>query len=304
MRKKSTYPTSVPAGCSPADYSKVVKHRYRFVKSIPGLLSGILARLWATRKATKNLMKAEADPFQRSVYNGKQLAIKISMNSVYGFTGASNGMLPCRPISSSVTGCGRQMIEQTSRLAKELFNCEIVYGDTDSCYVIFPENPKGPNDLSNLFDLAKRAAAEISETFVKPIELEFEKFMWPFLLFAKKRYIYLEWTEPTKSSGIEAKGVELVRRDNCPYVKETLNGILDDIMYDRNIEVSVSKAQQYVKDLLLNKVNINNLILSKTLNDSYKLHDTECSDRFKKDKQGKPLPVLLPSGLPKRKETH
>ena len=47
------------------------------------------------------------------MFDGRQLALKISANSVYGFTGAQEGMLPCLPISSSVTAFGRQMIEQT-----------------------------------------------------------------------------------------------------------------------------------------------------------------------------------------------
>ena len=53
------------------------------------------------------------DPFQKAVLDGRQLALKISANSVYGFTGAQVGQLPCLQISSSVTAYGRQMIEAT-----------------------------------------------------------------------------------------------------------------------------------------------------------------------------------------------
>ena len=38
---------------------------------------------------------------------------QISANSVYGFTGATIGKLPCLQISQSVTAFGRQMIETT-----------------------------------------------------------------------------------------------------------------------------------------------------------------------------------------------
>ena len=62
--------------------------------------------------------KAKADlkrnrSFQKDVLNGRQLALKISANSVYGFTGATVGKLPCLAISSSVTAFGREMIEKT-----------------------------------------------------------------------------------------------------------------------------------------------------------------------------------------------
>lgn len=44
-------------------------------------------------------LKKETDPFRRQVLDGRQLALKISANSVYGFTGAQVGKLPCLEIS-------------------------------------------------------------------------------------------------------------------------------------------------------------------------------------------------------------
>ena len=52
-------------------------------------------------------LKKETDPFRKQVLNGRQLALKISANSVYGFTGATVGKLPCLQISASVTSFGR-----------------------------------------------------------------------------------------------------------------------------------------------------------------------------------------------------
>ena len=39
------------------------------------------------------------------VLDGRQLALKISANSVYGFTGAQVGKLPCLPISQVRARC-------------------------------------------------------------------------------------------------------------------------------------------------------------------------------------------------------
>ena len=41
----------------------------------------------------------ETDPLRRQVLDGRQLALKVSANSVYGFTGAQVGKLPCLEIS-------------------------------------------------------------------------------------------------------------------------------------------------------------------------------------------------------------
>lgn len=78
-----------------------------------GLLPIILEELIAARKKAKIELKNATDPLKKIVLNGRQLAIKITTNSVYGFTGATVGKLPCLDISQSVTGFGRQMIDQT-----------------------------------------------------------------------------------------------------------------------------------------------------------------------------------------------
>lgn len=75
--------------------------------------------------------------------DGRQLALKISANSVYGFTGAQVGQLPCLAISGSVTAFGRQMIELTKKTVEEVyckangykFDADVIYGDTDSVMV-------------------------------------------------------------------------------------------------------------------------------------------------------------------------
>ncbi len=69
----------------------------------------------------KRELAVETDPFKKRVLDGRQLALKISANSVYGFTGAQVGKLPCLEISGSVTGFGRQMIEETQRYVEEKF---------------------------------------------------------------------------------------------------------------------------------------------------------------------------------------
>jgi DNA polymerase delta subunit 1 len=46
----------------------------------------------------------------------------VSANSVYGFTGATVGQLPCLEISGSVTAFGRDMIEHTKNLVQEHYS--------------------------------------------------------------------------------------------------------------------------------------------------------------------------------------
>ena len=108
-----------------------------------GLLPTILEELLAARKTAKKEMNNATDPFIKNVLNGRQLALKVSCNSVYGFTGTQNGSLPCLQISSSVTAFGREMIEKTRDLVIGKYNkahgyahdASVIYGDTDSVMI-------------------------------------------------------------------------------------------------------------------------------------------------------------------------
>lgn len=150
-----------------------------------GILPTILEELLSARKRAKKDMKNAPTEFERAVQNGRQLALKVSANSVYGFTGATVGQLPCVPIASSVTSYGRLLLEKTKAFVEEKYtkangyehDAQVVYGDTDSVMVKF-----GTATVADTFPLALEAADKCSEIFPKPILLEFEKVYFPYLL--------------------------------------------------------------------------------------------------------------------------
>eukprot|EP00798_Chlamydomonas_sp_ICE-L_P022627 gene22627-29770_t len=74
-----------------------------FVKSnrLKGILPEILEELLTARKRAKADLKKESDPFKRAVLDGRQLALKISANSVYGFTGATTTVVVEEYMSAS-----------------------------------------------------------------------------------------------------------------------------------------------------------------------------------------------------------
>ena len=65
---------------------------------------------------------------------------------------------------------------------------KMVVHNTDSVMVIFALGEDKRHDLAAHFEVSQRVAADISRTFPSPIELEFEKCYYPYLLFSKKRY--------------------------------------------------------------------------------------------------------------------
>ena len=241
-----------------------------FVKSgnRKGLLPLVLEELISARKKVRKLMAETTDPILKMVMNGRQLALKISANSVYGFTGATVGMLPCLEISSSVTAFGRQMIEDTKRHVEEKYtvsngyahNAVVIYGDTDSVFVKF-----GVDSVEEAMRLGEEAAAEISKSFISPIKLEFEKVYYPYLLMNKKRYAGMYWSKPDSWDKMDAKGIETVRRDNCELVRIVVEQVLDIVLKEMSMEKAVKYIQSVVSDLLQNKVDLSMLVISKSL---------------------------------------
>ena len=204
-----------------------------------GLLSQILEELLSARKRAKKELAVETDSFKKAVLNGRQLALKISANSVYGLTGATVGKLPCLAIASSTTSYGRQMIEKTKAEVEQKYtiangyshDAQVIYGDTDSVMVKF-----GPNDLAKAMELGQEAADYVSAKFIKPIKLEFEKVYYPYLLINKKRYAGLFWTNTQKYDKMDTKGIETVRRDNCRLVQTVIETSLRMLLIDQDVQ--------------------------------------------------------------------
>ncbi|KAM4651111.1 DNA polymerase delta catalytic subunit [Discoglossus pictus] len=283
-------------GLSPEDFIKTPTGD-QFVKSTvrKGLLPEILENLLSARKRAKTELKKETDPFKQKVLDGRQLALKVSANSVYGFTGAQVGKLPCLEISQSVTGFGRQMIEKTKQLVESKYtmangfkaDAKVIYGDTDSVMCKL-----GVQTVSEAMEMGREAAEWVSSHFTPPIKLEFEKVYFPYLLINKKRYAGLYFSSsPNTHDKMDCKGIETVRRDNCPLVANLINTCLQKCLIDRDPLGAVEHAKDVISDLLCNRIDISQLVITKELTrtaDEYagKQAHVELAERMRKRDAG------------------
>ena len=262
--------------------------QFRFAQDVPSLLPAVLGELKQFRKqAKKDMARAEGTPME-AVYNGKQLAYKISMNSVYGFTGASKGMLPLVAIASTVTMRGRQMIEETKNYVEANFpGAHVRYGDTDSVMVEFDVGHRtGQEAIDYSWQLGEEAAEQCTKLFKAPNDLELEKVYCPYFLYSKKRYaakmyegasdkngkpiLKEDGTRLVKFKKIDVKGLQVVRRDNCPYVREVCKDILGLILGSNDPLPAIQRARQAAKDLKAGEVPMEKLMMSKQLGSDYK----------------------------------
>jgi len=109
-------------GCAPL---RVIKQKKKIISPI-GVYYWLLKWYLGKGNSVTPWPDAESkNPIQ--VLDGRQLALKISANSVYGFTGAQVGKLPCLEISQSVTAFGRKMIEFTKNEVEQKYTVDNGY---------------------------------------------------------------------------------------------------------------------------------------------------------------------------------
>ena len=78
------------------------------------------------------------------------------------------------------------------------------------------------------------------------------------------------YTKPDKPDYIDTKGIQLVRRDNCPLVKEVSTAVLDAIMHRKDADAAMAAARQHFVDVLSGVHPIRKFVVSKALRSDYK----------------------------------
>lgn len=109
---------------------------YTFVKNVQGVVPRLLQHLLKARKTAKRAMAAAPDEFEKAVQNGRQLALKVSCNSVYGFFGVApkRGLMSCKPIAAVTTLRGRAFIDAAKTYVEASYaGSKVLYGDTGEC---------------------------------------------------------------------------------------------------------------------------------------------------------------------------
>lgn len=230
-----------------------------------GLLPLTLDILLKKRKETRKIMEKTEDEAQKAVLNGLQLAYKVVANSVYGQAGSKTSPIRRIEVAACTTAAGRDRIQFAKSVVETEFGAEVIYGDTDSIFIKFPTK-----DLSESIELGKKAAQSITSQCRAAHKIEYEKTLYPFILFCRKRYVGMKYEDDITKCKRMTMGVALKRRDNAPIVKDVFGGALDILMEHRDIR----KAQEFVKNILVeilqNKIPLEKFVITKQLRDDYK----------------------------------
>jgi DNA polymerase elongation subunit (family B) len=181
------------------------KYCFYFVKKevFHGILPRICEELVSERKKTRAMISSENSDIHNMILNKRQLALKVSANSVFGSLGVTEGRLPLLEGASCITAKGRQLINMAAEYVKTTYNGEIIYGDTDSIMVDLKIE-----DPHQCVILGKKLSDEINSLFNRPLSLDFERALLIGLYVKKKKY-----------SGIPVTIVDLKPGDTLTKVK-------------------------------------------------------------------------------------
>jgi DNA polymerase elongation subunit (family B) len=260
-----------------------------FAKHVPGVLPTMLAELHALRKATKRRLaaageaadaaEARGEPpervaelrFAATLLDEEQKAIKVSMNSIYGFCGTgAAGRYPCRPIAQTVTHRGREMIELTrAHIERNWPEADVVYGDTDSVMVRL----RGyGTDIARAFAVSHEMADAVT-TLLRGgradavASLEVEKVYESYLLVRKKMYAGRKHVEGGGAPRLDTKGMD--KRGLPPLVRETLERVVSAITLDGSPKKAVDLVRAVLAQVAAGTLPFSKFVVSGQLRAEY-----------------------------------
>ena len=217
---------------------------------IPEVMADVMELRTRSKKKMKAAKKA-GDAFRAMCLNFQQLSCKVFQNSIYGFFGVrKNSLLGYPLLMAGICAIGQYMIKTVTYecLLRKAF---VVYGDTDSVMVQFPDvSPE--TAAAEIFRRAEEISNRCNDIFPAPNELEVETLKFSFLLLKRKNYGALEleagkdgWQEKVK---LAAKGLGFKKRDRCPWVRRIGARVLSDILYRKPgwVEFTLSEVCKLV----------------------------------------------------------
>ncbi|OJT03335.1 DNA polymerase alpha catalytic subunit [Trametes pubescens] len=227
-----------------------------------GVLPRLIATLVNRRRQVKSLMKdKKATVGQLLQWDIKQMALKLTANSMYGCLGFEYSRFYARPLAALTTFKGREILTHTRELAESM-QLDVVYGDTDSVFV-----------NSNVTDLAE--ALKISAEFKKAVndrykllEIDLDGIFQRLLLLQKKKYAAVKVEDGTRTS-TEVKGLDMKRREYCALSKTVSQFVLEQILSGEATENVVENIHEYLSTVSENvragKIKLEEFIVFKRL---------------------------------------
>ncbi|CAG9782777.1 unnamed protein product [Diatraea saccharalis] len=231
-----------------------------------GVLPTQIRRLVESRREVKKLMKSPDLPSDQYMqYNIRQMALKLTANSMYGCLGFTHSRFYAKPLAALVTMKGREILMDTKEIVQKL-NYDVVYGDTDSLMI-----NTNCLDYDYVFKIGNDLKREINKKY-KQIELDIDGVFRYLLLLKKKKYAAVLIGKNKNGEFVftqEHKGLDIVRRDWSQLAAEAGKFILSQILSEQSADERLESIQSHLNklkdDLVSNKIPLSLLTITKQL---------------------------------------
>ncbi|KAJ4162474.1 DNA-directed DNA polymerase alpha catalytic subunit pol1 [Fusarium falciforme] len=210
-----------------------------------GILPRLIATLVSRRRQVKSLMKdKKATPEELATWDIKQLALKLTANSMYGCLGYTKSRFYARPLAILTTFKGREILRSTKELA-ESKSLQVIYGDTDSVMI-----NANVDNVADAFKVGNDFKKAVNDQY-KLLEIDIDNVFRRILLQAKKKYAAINLVEKDGKfiEKMEVKGLDMKRREYCALSKEISKHLLDEILSGDDTEVSIARIHEYLRDI-------------------------------------------------------
>ncbi|KAL7728991.1 hypothetical protein ACLKA6_019827 [Drosophila palustris] len=199
----------------------------------PGILPLQLRRLVESRREVKKLMAVpDLSPELHMQYHIRQMALKLTANSMYGCLGFAHSRFFAQHLAALVTHKGREILVNTQQLVQKL-NYDVVYGDTDSLMI-----NTNITDYDQVYKIGHTIKQSVNKLY-KQLELDIDGVFACLLLLKKKKYAAVKLSKNAK--GVlrreqEHKGLDIVRRDWSQLAVMVGKAVLDEVLAEKPLE--------------------------------------------------------------------
>jgi len=215
------------------------------VDQAQGILPKLIATLVSRRREVKKLMKDKrATAEQLALWDTKQMALKLTANSMYGCLGYTQSRFYARPLAMLTTFKGREVLRSTKELA-ESTQLQVIYGDTDSVMI-----NTNVDNIAEALKIGNDFKRSVNDRY-KLLEIDIDNVFRRLLLHAKKKYAAINMAEMDGKfvEKLEVKGLDMKRREYCALSKEASQKLLNEILSGQDAELVLEKIHEYLRDL-------------------------------------------------------
>lgn len=230
-----------------------------------GVLPRMLEEILATRVMVKNAMKTpevRSDPVMTRILHARQFALKMLSNVTYGYTAAGfSGRMPCAEIADTIVACGRATLHHAINMVENhpTWDAKVVYGDTDSMFVHVEGRTR-----AQAFQIGREIAAAVTRSNPRPVTLKLEKVYMPCVMVTKKRYVgHMYERDDDMTGSLDCKGIEVVRRDQCPVTQILMEKSLRILFRTRDLSQVKEYLQRQWAKMREGRVHAHDFIFSK-----------------------------------------